>query len=46
VKKPYHQVQWLTPVITTIQEAEMRRIDVRGQPGEKVSETPSQPIKN
>jgi hypothetical protein len=30
---------WLTPVILATQEAEMRRITVRSQPGEIVCET-------
>jgi hypothetical protein len=33
------QVQWLTSVIPTTQEVEMRRIAVQSQPGQKVMET-------
>jgi hypothetical protein len=33
---------WLTPVILTIQEAEIRRIKVQSQPGETVLEILSQ----
>jgi hypothetical protein len=33
---------WLTPVILATQEAEMRRIKVRSQPGQTVLETVSQ----
>jgi hypothetical protein len=36
------QAWWLTPVISGIQEAAIRRIMVPGQPREKVSKTPSQ----
>jgi hypothetical protein len=32
------------PIIPAIQEVEIRRIMVRGQPGQKVSETPFQQI--
>lgn len=35
---------WLTPAIPATWEPEMRRISVRGQPGQMVFETPSQPI--
>jgi hypothetical protein len=35
---------WFTPVILTTWEAEMRRLLVLGQPRQKVSETPYQPI--
>jgi hypothetical protein len=31
--------RWQTPVIPAIQEAEIRRIEVRGQPGQIVQET-------
>jgi hypothetical protein len=31
---------WLTPVILATQEAEIRRIEVRSQPGQIVFETP------
>jgi hypothetical protein len=31
--------QWFTPVILTSQEAEIRRISVQGQPGQRVCET-------
>jgi hypothetical protein len=34
--------QWLTPIILTTQEAEIRRIVVQSQPGEIVPETLSQ----
>jgi aspartate-semialdehyde dehydrogenase len=39
---------WLTPVILATQEAEIRKIMVRSQPGQIVHETPSQkyPTKN
>jgi hypothetical protein len=33
------------PVILVTWEVEMRRITIQGQPGQKVSENPSQPIK-
>jgi hypothetical protein len=39
LKKIYSWYRWLTPVILTTQEAETRRIIVRGQPGEIVLET-------
>jgi hypothetical protein len=39
---PQSRVQWLTPVILATQEAEIRRIEVRSQPGEIVRETLSQ----
>jgi hypothetical protein len=35
----------LTPVIPTTWEVEIGRIPVQGQPGQRVSKTPSQPIK-
>jgi hypothetical protein len=35
------QAQWLTPVIPATWEAEMGRIEVRGQPGQTVLKTPS-----
>jgi hypothetical protein len=35
----FYWVQWLTPVIPTIQEVEIGRITVQGQPQQKVSET-------
>jgi hypothetical protein len=38
----FYQVQWLTPEIPAVKEAE---ISISGQPEQKVSETPSQPIK-
>jgi hypothetical protein len=34
---------WLTPVIPAIQEAQMGRMTVQGQPRQKAKETPSQP---
>jgi hypothetical protein len=37
--------QWLVPIILATQEMEIRRIVTQGQPRQKVSETPSQPIK-
>jgi hypothetical protein len=37
-------VWWLTPIIPATQEAEIRRITVRNQPGQKVSEIPFQSI--
>jgi hypothetical protein len=33
-------VQWLMPVFLVTQEAEIRRVEVIGQPEHKVSETP------
>jgi hypothetical protein len=36
--------QWLTPIILATQEAEIRRIAVRSQPGQTVGETLSQKI--
>jgi hypothetical protein len=39
------QVQWLKSVIQATQEEDTRRIMVQGQPRQKVSETPSQPVK-
>jgi hypothetical protein len=39
------QVQWLTPVILATGEAEIRKIEFRGQSRQKVIETPSQPVK-
>jgi hypothetical protein len=41
---PQARHQWLTPVILTTQEAEIRRITVRSQPGQIVCETLSQKI--
>jgi hypothetical protein len=38
--------QWLMPVISTIQEAEIGRISVPGQSGQKVCETPISISKN
>jgi hypothetical protein len=35
---------WPMLIIQTIQEAEIRRIEVQGQPRQKVSKTPSQSI--
>jgi hypothetical protein len=32
-------------IILAIQEMEIKRIAVQGQPGQRVGETPSQPIK-
>jgi hypothetical protein len=50
LKKSYRnrvsQVQGLTLVIPAIREAESRRTEVQGQPGQKAWETPSQPIKS
>jgi hypothetical protein len=40
-----NQARWLTPVILVTQEVKIRRIAVQGQAGQKVSKTPSQPIK-
>jgi hypothetical protein len=37
-------VWWLKPVIPATQDAEIRRIEVQGQPGQKVHETPSKPM--
>jgi hypothetical protein len=39
------QVQWLMPVILATWEVKMERITVQGQPWQKASEIPSQPIK-
>jgi hypothetical protein len=36
---------WPIPVILATQEVEIGRIIVRGQPGQKVHKTSSQPIK-
>jgi hypothetical protein len=36
------QVQWLTLVIPTTQEAELWKSEVKGQPQQKVSEIPPQ----
>jgi hypothetical protein len=36
-------VRWLALAIPAIQEVEIRRIVVQGQPGQKVHNTPSQP---
>jgi hypothetical protein len=36
--------QWVTSVILATWEAEIRRIRIGGQPGQKVLEGPSQPI--
>jgi hypothetical protein len=33
---------WFTPIITATWEVEIRRMEVQGQPRQKVSETPSQ----
>jgi hypothetical protein len=41
----FKQAYWFTPVILATQEAEIGRITVRGQPGHKVWEILSQPIK-
>jgi hypothetical protein len=38
-------VWWLTPVILATREVKISRIAIRGQSGQKVHETPSQPIK-
>jgi hypothetical protein len=38
-------VWWLTPAILTTREVEIRRIEVWGQPWQKVQENPLQPIK-
>jgi inorganic triphosphatase YgiF len=40
-KKKTHQAWWLTPVISTRQEAEIWRLKVGGKPRQKVSKTPS-----
>jgi hypothetical protein len=43
VKKPHTaRCQWLTPIVLAIQEAEIRKITVRSQPGQTVRETLSQ----
>jgi hypothetical protein len=42
IKPPWDQHWWLTPVILATQEAEIRRIAVRSQPGQIVRETLSQ----
>jgi hypothetical protein len=39
------QVLWLIPIISVIWKVEIRRIEVQGQPRQKVLKTPSQPIK-
>jgi hypothetical protein len=39
------QVKWLATVIPATQKAEIRRITVQGQPRQKVTKTPYQPIK-
>jgi hypothetical protein len=39
-------VRWLIPVILALREAEIREINFGGHLGQKVRETPSQPIKS
>jgi hypothetical protein len=39
-------MRWPKPVILVTQEAAIRRITVKDHPGQKVHETPSQPIKS
>jgi hypothetical protein len=34
------RVQWFMPITLVIQEAEIRRISIPGQPGQKVHKTP------
>jgi hypothetical protein len=41
-KREWSQMQWIMAVILTTWEAEIRRIFVRDQPGQTVSETPFQ----
>jgi hypothetical protein len=38
-------VWWFIPIIPATQEAEMEEIEVQVHPGQKVQETPSQPVK-
>jgi hypothetical protein len=45
-KEPNRWARCLMPVIPATQQAEMERITVWGQPGQKVSKIPSQPIKS
>jgi hypothetical protein len=40
IKKQTSWMWWLTPIIPTTWEAEIGRIRVQGQPGQKVSKTP------
>jgi hypothetical protein len=35
----WDQAQWLTPIISTSQEAEIRRIMFADEPGQKITET-------
>jgi hypothetical protein len=44
LKKNLGWIRWLTPVIPATQEVDIRRIIVKTHPGQKASETPSQPI--
>jgi predicted CopG family antitoxin len=43
-KKKKKNTKWLTPVILTIQEAEIGKIMVQNQSRQKVPETQSQPM--
>jgi hypothetical protein len=37
------QAQWLKPLTPATWKAEIRRMEIQGQPWQKVQETPSQP---
>jgi hypothetical protein len=45
-KKKKSQAQYYTSAIPATKEAEIRKVEVQTQPGQKVCETSSQPIKS